>query len=98
MYRLVSHSWSPSLLFARLEYFRADFKSLYDEQITTMTYLALGFAHNLGVTRIPHAVLKQIGLGDGPEDVRASKESLKQKMHSAEEQRAFLGCYSLLAA
>ncbi|KAJ6443369.1 fungal transcriptional regulatory protein [Purpureocillium lavendulum] len=77
----------------------ADLRSLYDEQITTLTYLALGYAHNLGITRMPPALLRMIGMDEAPEDVRQSKHDamMQQNMHSTEEQRAYLGCYCLLS-
>lgn len=63
-----------------------------------MTYLALGFAHNLNVTKIPLGLLQQLGMDNAPEDVRMSKRALWKDAHSAEEQRSFLGCFCLLSA
>lgn len=77
---------------------RADLRTLFDEQITNLTYLALGYAHNLGITKIPPSLLQQIGMDDAPEDLRQTKRDLiPAKMHSIEEQRTFLGCYCLLS-
>ncbi|KAK9438673.1 hypothetical protein VB005_06820 [Metarhizium brunneum] len=76
----------------------ADLRTLFDEQITNLTYLALGYAHNLGITKIPPSLLQQIGMDDAPEDLRQTKRDLiPAKMHSIEEQRTFLGCYCLLS-
>ncbi|KID85895.1 hypothetical protein MGU_07004 [Metarhizium guizhouense ARSEF 977] len=76
----------------------ADLRTLFDEQITNLTYLALGYAHNLGITKIPPSLLQQIGMDDAPEDLRQTKRDLiPTKMHSIEEQRTFLGCYCLLS-
>ncbi|KAK2593694.1 hypothetical protein QQS21_008602 [Conoideocrella luteorostrata] len=76
----------------------ADLRTLFDEQITNLTYLALGYAHNLGITKIPKTLLQQIGMDDAPEDVRQTKKDMfTAKMHSVEEQRTFLGCYCLLS-
>lgn len=75
-------------------------RNLCDEQVTTLTYLALGCAHTLGITKIPAPPLRRLGgRGDAPEDIRKSSklEQVKQKMHSLEEQRAFLGCFCVLA-
>ncbi|TQV93923.1 hypothetical protein V2A60_003920 [Cordyceps javanica] len=52
----------------------ADLQSLYDQQITNLTYLATGYAHNLGITKIPRELLKQIGMDNAPDDVRAAKD------------------------
>ena len=85
--------------FADIVLSRADLRSLYDEQVPNLTYLALGYAHNLGITRMPAALLRMIGMDEAPEDVRQSKDHamLRQNMHSTEEQRAYLGCYCLLS-
>lgn len=78
--------------------FRADFGNLKDKKITTLSYLLLGYAHNLGITQIPIPLLRQMG-GDVPEDMRSLKTGRfdMSSLHSAEEQRAFLGCYNLLS-
>lgn len=56
--------------------------------------MAVGYAHNLDITKIPRALLRKIGLDDGPEDFKSYKNA-ETKTHSADEQRAFLGCYCL---
>ncbi|UNI15690.1 hypothetical protein JDV02_002201 [Purpureocillium takamizusanense] len=77
----------------------ADLRHLQDEQVTSLTYLALGYAHNLGITRMPPVLLRMIGMDEGPEDVMRSKNQamMPQSTHSTEEQRAYLGCYCLLS-
>lgn len=76
---------------------RADLQSLYDQQITNLTYLATGYAHNLGITKIPRELLKQIGMDNAPDDVRATKDINVPKAPSPDEMRAFLGVYYLLS-
>ncbi|OAQ97106.1 hypothetical protein LLEC1_04369, partial [Akanthomyces lecanii] len=75
----------------------ADLQSLYDQQITNLTYLATGYAHNLGITKIPRELLKQIGMYNAPDDVRATKDINVPKAPSSDEMRAFLGVYYLLS-
>ncbi|OAA50729.1 Fungal transcriptional regulatory protein [Cordyceps fumosorosea ARSEF 2679] len=75
----------------------ADLQSLYDQQITNLTYLATGYAHNLGITKIPRELLKQIGMDNAPDDVRAAKDINVPKAPSSDEMRAFLGVYYLLS-
>ncbi|KAM3557389.1 hypothetical protein MY1884_004543 [Beauveria asiatica] len=72
----------------------ADLQSLYDQQITNLTYLATGYAHNLGITKIPRELLKQIGMDNAPDDVRAAKDINVPKAPSSDEMRAFLGVNS----
>lgn len=58
--------------------------------------MAVGYAHNLDITKIPRALLRKIGLDDVPEDFKSYKNAaVMTKTHSADEQRAFLGCYCL---
>lgn len=77
--------------------YRADLQSLYDQQVTNLTYLATGYAHNLGITKIPRELLKQIGMDNAPDDVRATKDINVPKAPSSDEMRAFLGVYYLLS-
>lgn len=77
---------------------RAELGNLYDEQITNLCYLALGYAHNLGITKIPLELLQQMGMDNAPEDVlQTKKESFVAKLHSMDEKRAFLGCFCLIS-
>lgn len=76
---------------------RADLQSLYDQQVTNLTYLATGYAHNLGITKIPRELLRQIGMDNAPDDVRATKDINVPKAPSSDEMRAFLGVYYLLS-
>lgn len=77
--------------------FRADLNGLVDQQVTNLTYLAIGYAHNLGITKIPRELLKQIGLDHAPDDVRNGKIQQNLQAHSSDEMRAFLGCYYLMS-
>lgn len=80
----------------------ADVRSLYDQQITNLTYMALGCAHTLGITRAPPSVMRQLGRARAPADlmegVGRRKKGLEGRSdeHSLEEQRAFLGLYFAL--
>lgn len=77
-------------------YHRADLGGLYDQQITNLTFMAVGYAHNLGITKIPRAMLRKMGIDDIPEDLKSSKTAeMMSKVHSPDEQRTFLGCYCL---
>lgn len=81
---------------------RADLQSLCDQKITSLTYLALGCAHTLGITKAPPSVMRQLGRAkpssDLLEDVQAEKKPklVARDEHSLEEQRAFLGVYFIL--
>ena len=88
----------PLLRLFSLTPLRGDLEILYDTQITNLTHMAIGYAHNLGITKIPPAILQQIGMDDLPEDVRHHKKQvIAEHMHSLEEQRAFLACYCLIS-
>ncbi|KAF6844818.1 tRNA processing endoribonuclease [Colletotrichum musicola] len=72
----------------------ADIKYFYDKQITRLVYLALGYAHSLGITRIPLSVLEANGRAAQPDDCFAAKlASSMAQHHTLEEQRAFLGLF-----
>ncbi|KAH7326350.1 hypothetical protein B0I35DRAFT_132422 [Stachybotrys elegans] len=69
-----------------------------ESAITHLTYLALGYAHNLGLTRIPLSILQQMGLDNIPDDLRHSNlAAIISRTHSSEDQRALLGCYYLVS-
>ena len=67
--------------------------------MTNLTYLAMGYCHNLALTRIPMALLQQMGMAiDDPADAREAKlASILTKAHSLEEQRTYLGCFYIMA-
>ncbi|KAK2730485.1 tRNA processing endoribonuclease [Colletotrichum kahawae] len=74
----------------------ADIKYFYDKQITRLVYLALGYAHSIGITRIPLSVLGCTGTANTsqPDDCFASRMAASMTQHhTPEEQRAFLGLF-----
>ncbi|CAI0653875.1 unnamed protein product, partial [Colletotrichum noveboracense] len=75
----------------------ADIKYFYDKQITRLVYLALGYAHSIGITRIPLSVLSSTGTAAStaqPDDCFASRMAASMiQHHTSEEQRAFLGLF-----
>lgn len=75
---------------------RADLSLYRDKQITHLTYLATGYACNLGLTQMPHTSAEDTS--DASEAILPWENSLllaSQKAHDVDEQRAFLGCYYL---
>lgn len=74
----------------------ADLSFYRDKQITHLTYLATGYACNLGLTHMPHTSTEDTS--DASEAILPWEKSLlleSQKAHDVDEQRAFLGCYYL---
>ena len=70
-----------------------------DEQVTNLTHLALGYTHNLGLSKIPTALLEKNnpkGIAKEMLDKTRAMEREKTK-HSIEEQSALLGVYCLLS-
>jgi hypothetical protein len=66
--------------------------------MTNLTYLAMGYAHNLSITKLPLGMLHQMGKADAPDDARNAKVAeIMTKAHSLEEQRAYLGCYYVMS-
>lgn len=79
---------------------RANLNNLCDERVTTLTYMALGLAHTLGITKIPLPTLQRMGRDKkSAEDIRkgGKGDTRRTKPHSLEEQRAYLGLYSILS-
>ncbi|KAF7552633.1 hypothetical protein G7046_g7349 [Stylonectria norvegica] len=69
-----------------------------DEQVTNLAYLALGYANNLGITKIPAALIQQAQVGEAPEDAgQAATSHATGKTHSPDEQRALLGLFCILS-
>ncbi|OTA88000.1 hypothetical protein M434DRAFT_399201 [Hypoxylon sp. CO27-5] len=74
----------------------------WDQRITSLTYLAMGYAHNLAITRPPPTMQQKLLLAIHPKDVKEalighSFDSVLEESHTPEEQRAFLGCQYLLS-
>ncbi|KAI1875337.1 hypothetical protein JX265_004395 [Neoarthrinium moseri] len=73
-----------------------------DRYITNLIYLAVGLAHNLGITRLPPScqqkVKQAVGAGDVDEAMRGrALTTVAEEFHTLEEMRAFLGCYYVLS-
>lgn len=66
--------------------------------MTNLTYLAMGYCHNLGLSQIPMALLRQSDKAyEGPAVAREAKmASILIQVHSLEEQRAYLGCFYVM--
>ena len=74
---------------------------LCDERTTTITYLALGLAHTLNITKIPLPVLKRVGKDKiAAEDIRKGGKGDAHGMreHNLEEMRAYLGLYLVVSS
>ncbi|KAI1416121.1 hypothetical protein F5Y13DRAFT_177722 [Hypoxylon sp. FL1857] len=74
----------------------------WDQRITSLTYLAMGYAHNLAITRPPPTMQQKLILAIHPKDVKEalighSFNTVLEESHTPEEQRAFLGCQYLLS-
>ncbi|KAI1136177.1 hypothetical protein F5Y05DRAFT_405463 [Hypoxylon sp. FL0543] len=74
----------------------------WDQRITSLTYLAMGYAHNLAITRPPPTMQQKLILAIRPKDVKEallghSFNTVLEESHTPEEQRAFLGCQYLLS-
>jgi len=66
--------------------------------MTHLIYLATGYAYSLGITKIPLGLLEQMGKEDPQGHTRQARVAeLMSKVHSLEEQRAYLGCFYLMA-
>lgn len=72
---------------------RGNHSSYLDREITHLIYLAVGFAHNLGITRYPASSRERVKQAVSPDDFNTMADGF----HSLEEMRAFLGCYYLLS-
>ncbi|KAI5856176.1 hypothetical protein GGS23DRAFT_617875 [Durotheca rogersii] len=73
-----------------------------DQKNTYLIYLAMGYAHNLAITR-PYPTPKQkLTIAVHPKDIKEAMvghtlTTVLEENHTAEEQRAFLGCHYLLS-
>ncbi|KAI5462689.1 hypothetical protein BGZ63DRAFT_453827 [Mariannaea sp. PMI_226] len=63
-----------------------------DEQVTNLSHFALGYAHNLGLTKIPRQMNSSSGIKDSEKE-RSSGTT--EAGHSSEEQRALLGLFCI---
>ncbi|OTB16481.1 hypothetical protein K445DRAFT_316754 [Daldinia sp. EC12] len=74
----------------------------FDQKITYLTHLAMGYAHNLAITRPPPTMQQKMTVAANPKDVKEalmgySITSVLEESHTPEERRAFLGCKYLLS-
>ncbi|OTB01456.1 hypothetical protein M426DRAFT_323472 [Hypoxylon sp. CI-4A] len=74
----------------------------FDQKITYLTYLAMGYAHNLAITRPPPTTQQKMMVAVHPKDAKEAimghnLTSVLEESHTPEEQRAFLGCQYLLS-
>ncbi|KAK7423107.1 hypothetical protein QQX98_001183 [Neonectria punicea] len=68
---------------------------LSDEQVTNLTHLAMGYAHNLGITK---TLLRKVDSnGATKERPKTANTPTAERNHSPEELRAFLGCFCILS-
>ncbi|KPM37013.1 hypothetical protein AK830_g9554 [Neonectria ditissima] len=68
---------------------------LSDEQVTNLTHLATGYAHNLGITKsLPRKVECS---GVVKERLNTTNVVTTEGTHSLDEQRTFLGCFCVLS-
>lgn len=78
----------------------ADF--YFDQKITYLIYLAMGYAHNLAITRPPPTMRQKMMVVIHPKDLKdalyaSNLTTVLEESHTHEEQRAFLGCQYLLS-
>ncbi|KAK3946003.1 hypothetical protein QBC46DRAFT_349276 [Diplogelasinospora grovesii] len=81
----------------------ADLSFYLDRQITHWIHLAVGYSYNLGLTRIPPPYTRPVTY-DTAKDAKDAMytrnpralEAL-ERLHSLEEQRAYLGCYYVMS-
>ncbi|KAI1453677.1 hypothetical protein F4805DRAFT_469884 [Annulohypoxylon moriforme] len=74
----------------------------FDQKITYLTYLAMGYAHNLAITRPPPTMQQKMMVAINPKDAKEAMmgshlTTMLDESHTPEEQRAFLGCQYLLS-
>ncbi|KAI0006637.1 hypothetical protein F4779DRAFT_629678 [Xylariaceae sp. FL0662B] len=72
------------------------------QQVTCLTYLAVGYGHSLGIMRPPRSSHQKVKVATNPRDVKEamlgrSLTTVLEESHTPEEQRAFLGCVYLLS-
>ncbi|KAJ4267475.1 hypothetical protein NW762_003582 [Fusarium torreyae] len=63
-------------------------------QIVNLAFLALGYAHNLGITQYPPSAIPRTGYS---EILSSAEKARQENTHSLEEQRALLGLYCVLS-
>lgn len=68
--------------------YRAHLCLIGDEQVTKLSYLALGYAHSLGITK---------SFKDSDTNVGESTIASADRANAVEESRAFLGLYCILS-
>ncbi|KAI1762585.1 hypothetical protein GGR53DRAFT_500812 [Hypoxylon sp. FL1150] len=74
----------------------------FDQKITYLTYLAMGYAHNIAITRPPPTMKQKMTVVIHPKDAHEAIQAhnlttVLEESHTPEEQRAFLGCQYLLS-
>ncbi|XXH03354.1 hypothetical protein Hte_009752 [Hypoxylon texense] len=74
----------------------------FDQKITYLTYLAMGYAHNIAITRPPPTMKQKMMVVVDPKDAKEALlghhlTTVLEESHTPEEQRAFLGCQYLLS-
>ncbi|KAL7623431.1 hypothetical protein AAE478_007113 [Parahypoxylon ruwenzoriense] len=74
----------------------------FDQKITYLIYLAMGYAHNLAITRPPPTMKQKMMIAIHPKDIKEAMvghnlTTVLEESHTPEEQRAFLGCQYLLS-
>lgn len=74
----------------------------FDQKITYLTYLAMGYAHNIAITRPPPTMKQKMMVVVDPKDAKEAMlghnlTTVLEESHTPEEQRAFLGCQYLLS-
>ena len=83
---------------------RGEYQFYLDRQITHLISLAVGYAHNLGLTRSPGAMSHEFRSSTdptAPESAMYLREQrhfeMLQRTHTIEERRVYLGCYFLMS-
>ncbi|KAI2627355.1 hypothetical protein GGS26DRAFT_561496 [Hypomontagnella submonticulosa] len=74
----------------------------FDQKVTYLTYLAMGYAHNLALTRPPPTMQQKMMVAAYPKDAKEAMmghtlTTVLEESHTPEELRAFLGCQFLLS-
>ncbi|KAI1806039.1 hypothetical protein F4811DRAFT_551231 [Daldinia bambusicola] len=73
----------------------------FDQKITYLTHLAMGYAHNLAITRPPPTMQQKMTVAVNPDVKEALMgchlTTVLEESHTPEERRAFLGCKYLVS-
>ncbi|KAI0164548.1 hypothetical protein GGR52DRAFT_582239 [Hypoxylon sp. FL1284] len=74
----------------------------FDQKITYLCYLAMGYAHNIAITRPPPTTKQKMMVVIQPKDAKEALTAHKLKTvleesHTSEERRTFLGCKYILS-